>query len=125
MSSRKNKITGGVGELKTAKTKWNQSNFFVTVNPNVTKKELSPKKLDGIIHEMFSNVVDYVKILSANKDVKYNAVDAEYGIEVGKDKHRVHAHILVRIQHNSKIQLDLTKIRKQLKSDLGFDGTTG
>lgn len=123
MSNKKNKISGGICNSDTKKTKYNQSNFFVTVNPNVTKKELSLRKLDSVISNIFGNVEDYVKVLLADKNVKYNKIDAEYSVEVGKDKHRVHSHILVRIQHNSKIQLDLTKIRKQLKLELGFDGT--
>ena len=116
-----NNIKGEIRVGKKKTDKWNTSNFHVTVNPNVTDDRLSPKKLKSVISSIFGNVKDYIKIIRGT-NVEYKDIDAEFTVEKGELQHRVHAHILVTIVHNAIIQLDLTKIRKQLELSLNLKG---
>ena len=51
----------------------------------------------------------------------YKSIDIDYVLELGQKKGQLHIHILFKIKHHSKIQLNYDKIKNKIKTDLGLD----
>ena len=48
-------------------------------------------------------------------------LDIDYTIERGTKKGQLHIHIMFKIKHHTKIQLDYIKIKKKICDDLGLN----
>jgi hypothetical protein len=108
-----------------------QSNFFITLNLNQQYHKDEHKAnidndmevFDDLINEMLKNIDQYIKLPDG---VHYNDdtvkdVSADYVIEVGNIKKQVHAHIMLKFKHFTKIQLDYLKIKEFFKEELGLN----
>ena len=125
------KVKGKVQDLqKTIKNiKPKQSNFLLTLNTNMQYKE-DDKHLkddieifDGCINELLNNVDQYIKLPETDKwdDNTIKNVDIDYTIERGTKKGQLHIHIMFKIKHFTKIQLNYEKIKKKICDDLGLN----
>jgi hypothetical protein len=123
------KVKGGIQQLdkviKNAKDK--TSNFFLTINTNQQYQQDDPNLQNDIavfeecIKNILSNINNYVNISEGIWDDEHvNDVDIDYVIELGPVKKHIHAHIMIKIKHRTKLMLDLQKIKSKILSDLGL-----
>ena len=104
------------------------SNFLITLNLNqqyhkdehIENLNNDMDVFDGHINEMLNHIEQYIKL---PEGVEYNDdnikdVSADYVIEVGSIKKQVHAHIMLKFKHHTKIQLDYLKIKEFFKNKL-------
>ena len=124
------KVKGKVQDLK--KKEKNQkilsSNFLLTINTNQRYKE-DDKDLDNdievfdnTIKEILNNIGSYITLPAEHKfdEPFIKNVDIDYVIERGTKKGQLHIHIMFKIKHISKIQLNYAKIKEKLTKDLGL-----
>ena len=106
-----------------------QSNFLLTLNTNQQFKE-DDKHLkddieifDGCINELLNNVDQYLKLPEGDKwdEDTIKDVNIDYTIERGLKKGQLHIHIMFKIKHFTKIQLNYDKIKKKICDDLGLN----
>ena len=104
------------------------SNFLITLNLNqqyhkdehIENLNNDMDVFDGHINEMLNHIEQYIKL---PEGVEYNDdnikdVSADYVIEVGSIKKQVHAHIMLKFKHHTKIPLDYLKIKEFFKNKL-------
>jgi hypothetical protein len=125
------KVKGKVQDLnKTIKNiKPKQSNFLLTLNTNQQFKDDDPHLKDDIeifdscISELLNNVDQYVKLPETDiwDDNTIKNVDIDYTIERGTKKGQLHIHIMFKIKHFTRIQLNYDKIKKKICDDLGLN----
>lgn len=119
------------------KTQW--SNFWIMINSNlagsdefdqshlVTLMRSSIDKAFGsrqnvmrILHIIDSNggtITDELSRKSAFKRVE--RVDSEAVVEIGPRVHRIHAHVLLMVQHKTRIQLNVMELRNAIREFSG------
>ena len=125
------KVKGNIQniEKKVKNIKPKQSNFLLTLNTNQQFKE-NDKHLkddieifDGCINELLNNVDQYIKLPETDKwdEATIKDVNIDYTIERGLKKGQLHIHIMFKIKHFSKIQLNYDKIKKKICDDLGLN----
>ena len=125
------KVKGKVQNLeKTIKNiKPKQSNFLLTINTNQQYKDEDKHLNDDIeifdhtINQLLNNVDAYIKLPENDKwdDETIKNVDIDYTIERGTKKGQLHIHIMFKIKHHTKIQLNYDKIKKKICDDLGLN----
>ena len=124
------KVKGNIQDLKKVikNVKPKQSNFLLTLNTNQQFKE-DDKHLkddieifDGCINELLNNVDQYLKLPETDKwdEDTIKDVNIDYTIERGLKKGQLHIHIMFKIKHFTKIQLNYDKIKKKICDDLGL-----
>ena len=124
------KVKGNIQDLKKTikNVKPKQSNFLLTLNTNQQFKE-DDKHLkddieifDGCINELLNNVDQYLKLPETDKwdEDTIKDVNIDYTIERGLKKGQLHIHIMFKIKHFTKIQLNYDKIKKKICDDLGL-----
>jgi hypothetical protein len=104
------------------------SNFLITLNLNQQyhkdKQNINNDMeiFDVHINEMLNNIEQFIRlpegILYNDDNVK--DVAADYVVEVGNIKKQIHAHIMLKFKHHTKIQLNFTKIKEFFKKKLGL-----
>eukprot|EP01133_Synstelium_polycarpum_P012782 gene12782-14997_t len=88
--------------------------FLITINTNQKDEKYVPLLRNAYQH-FYDNIQDYLKFVggidkrTAMKQV--HSYEGDCGIEIGGKQKRVHLHSLVIFEHNTKLQLDQTKIR--------------
>ena len=122
------KVSGKVQNLEKVikNVKPKQTNFLLTINSNQQYKD-DDKHLkddieifDGSINQLLNNIDDYIKLPD---DVSWNdktikSCDIDYTIERGTKKRQLHIHIMFKIRHFTKIQLNYDKIKTKICNDL-------
>ena len=106
------------------------SNFLITLNLNQQYHKDEHKQnidtdmevFDVHINEMLNNIEQFIRL---PEGVTYNDdnvkdVAADYVVEVGNIKKQIHAHIMLKFNHHTKIQLNFTKIKEFFKKKLGL-----
>ena len=122
------KIKGKVQDLKKVikNEKPKQSNFLLTINTNMQYKD-DDKHLDddieifnNSINQLLNNIDDYIKLPENDtwNDKLIKSCDIDYTIELGTKKGQLHIHIMFKIRHFTKIQLNYDKIKKKICDDL-------
>lgn len=102
-----------------------ESNFFLTISTNRV-----PGTTDEVVSfaEVLSGMFDGLQGLfkfdgligkrgAAIPEGDSQAVrnwTGKYGIEIGTQKHRLHAHVLIKVHHNTRMQLDLEALKRYL-----------
>ena len=125
------KIKGKVQDLqKVEKNKKPMAtNFLLTINTNQQYKE-TDENLDNdieifetTINNILNNVDQYINLPAGDKwdDATIKDVEIDYTIERGTIKNQLHIHILFKIKHFTKVQLNYQKIKDKIKSDLGLN----
>ena len=116
----KGKVQNLVKNFKNIKPK--SSAFLLTINTNQQYKD-EDKHLNGdieifdhTINELLNNVDQYIKLPENDKwdDNTIKNVDIDYTIERGTKKGQLHIHIMFKIKHHTKIQLNYDKIKKHM-----------
>ena len=125
------KVKGNIQDLKKVikNVKPKQSNFLLTLNTNQQFKENDPhlkndiEIFDGCINELLNNVDQYLKLPEGDKwdEDTIKDVNIDYTIERGLKKGQLHIHIMFKIKHFTKIQLNYDKIKKKICDDLGLN----
>ena len=124
------KIKGKVQDMtkKEKNVKPKQTNFLLTINTNQQYNE-DDKDLqndievfDTTIKEMLNSIDQYINLPETDKwDDKFiKDFDIDYVLERGQKKGQLHIHILFKIRHFTKIQLNYDKIKEKIKLDLGL-----
>jgi len=124
------KVQGKVQDLKKVERniKPKQSNFLLTINTNMQYKEDDKHLKDDIeifdhtINQVLNNVDEYINLPENDKwdDNTIKNVDIDYTIERGLKKGQLHIHIMFKIKHFTKIQLNYNKIKEKICNDLGL-----
>ena len=125
------KISGKIQDLKKVEKniKPKQSNFLLTLNTNQQFKENDPHLKDDIeifdnsINQLLNNIDQYIKLPENDKwdDQTIKSCDIDYTIERGTKKGQLHIHIMFKIKHFTRIQLNYEKIKQKICNDLGLN----
>ena len=125
------KIKGAVQDLKKKEKnkKPLSSNFLLTINTNQQYKDTDEGLTNDIsifedtIKDILNSIENYVNLPEGHKwdDDTIKDVDIDYTIERGTIKNQLHIHILFKIKHFTKIQLNYQKIKDKIKKDLGLN----
>ena len=125
------KLSGRVQDLnkviKNEKPK--QTNYLLTINTNQQYKnndenlENDIEVFNDTIDNILSNIDEYIKLPDGDtwNDKLIKSCDIDYTIERGTIKNQLHIHIMFKIKHFTKIQLDYTKIKQKISTDLGLN----
>jgi len=124
------KIKGAVQDLekKVKNKKPLNSNFLLTINTNQQYKDNDKGLQNDIevfeicISNILENVDQYINLPEGDlwDDDTIKNVEIDYTIERGTIKNQLHIHILFKIKHFTKIQLNYQKIKDKIKKDLGL-----
>ena len=122
------KVSGKVQNLEKVikNEKPKQTNFLLTINSNQQYKD-DDKHLDddieifnNSINQLLNNIDGYIKLPENEtwNDKLIKSCDIDYTIERGTKKGQLHIHIMFKIRHFTKIQLNYDKIKKKICDDL-------
>ena len=124
------KIKGKVQDMtkKEKNVKPKQTNFLLTINTNQQYKDDDEnlqndiEVFDTTIKEILNSIDQYINLPETDKwDDKFiKDFDIDYVLERGQKKGQLHIHILFKIKHFTKIQLNYDKIKEKIKMDLGL-----
>lgn len=123
------RVQGGAGKIKRARDAPQQkkSIFLFTINSQKSIKNMGEAEQEhfvDVVEAMFSpdNVLDYVTDYFNRGDPNENLTDGRVDVafEIGKEKHRLHAHGVVDLTHTSMYKLNFKKIRQDLQDALGY-----
>ena len=124
------KIKGKVQDMtkKEKNVKPKQTNFLLTINTNQQYKDDDEnlqndiEVFDTTIKEILNNIDQFINLPETDKwDDKFiKDFDIDYVLERGQKKGQLHIHILFKIKHFTKIQLNYDKIKEKIKLDLGL-----
>ena len=124
------KVKGKIQDLEKVikNIKPKQSNFLLTLNTNQQFKDNDSHLKDDIeifdnsINQLLNNIDQYINLPDTDEwnDKFIKDCDIDYTIERGTIKHQLHIHIMFKIKHFTKIQLNYDKIKKKICSDLGL-----
>jgi hypothetical protein len=116
-------------KIKEPTEKTNKTAFLFTVSTNQRYADSDPhlesdeEFFEDVIADICNNLPKYVIIKEEGKPWNTQTikdVDVTYTVERGKTG-QLHAHILFKIKHTTKVHLDYTAIRKKLCDELGLD----
>jgi hypothetical protein len=124
------KIKGKIQDMakKEKNIKPKQSNFLLTINTNQQYKDDDEhldndiEVFDSTIKDLLNNVEQYINLPETDKwdDHFIKDIDIDYVLERGQKKGQLHIHILFKIKHHTKIQLNYDKIKNKITTDLGL-----
>lgn len=125
----------GNKEGREEKRKQKHSNFLLTINPNIypasraAAKELT-KKLQDELRDMFSDhdkIKELVQVIGGEGE-EYSGkfiddIDVQYTVERGTHPkgRRVHAHVNIKVDHTTKVRLNLKHVRQRIKERFGVN----
>ena len=77
---------------------------------------------DGLLVEFLNHIEQYVRLPEGviYNDENVKDVSADYVVELGNIKKQIHAHVMVKFKHHTKIQLNFGKIKEFFKKKLGL-----
>jgi len=121
----------GSKETKGMPRRKQESNFFITINPN----RKFPKQLEQMASQRFHRTLErlrnydvFVRCLAFGpKDRHYandnpkdvidvNGVDVEYNVEIGEQMGRMHGHVIIYITHFSQIQIAVREMQEEFRT---------
>lgn len=133
MTEPKINIKGSISNLKVneRKEKPKYSTFLLTISTNQKYQDNDPHLetdavfFENTVKDILNNLGSYVKLPEGtawSPDVIKN-VDVDYVVEHGKHKkgNALHAHILFRFKHSTKVQLDYNAIKSKILKETGLD----
>jgi hypothetical protein len=125
------KVSGKVQNLEKVikNVKPKQTNFLLTINSNQQYKDDDKHLKDDIeifdhsINQFLNNIDEYIKLPDNDSwnDKLIKSCDIDYTIERGTKKGQLHIHIMFKIRHFTKIQLNYEKIKNKICKDLGLE----
>lgn len=124
------KISGGRQKREKAKEKSKYSCFLVTINTNQRYKaddqymESDSEFFENIVRtEILEKLPDYVNVMQEGhswSNDHIDGVDVDYILERGEKYNALHAHILIKIKHRSKVQLNYKTMKQRVVERLGL-----
>lgn len=116
------------------KTQW--SNFWIMINTNQAgdnefERSHLVNTLRRAVNDAFSTRTNIIRLLHVidgagepvenevermREMLKIEKVDSEAVIEIGPTVHRVHAHVLLMVQHKTRIQLNVAELRNMIRN---------
>ena len=125
------KVSGKVQNLEKVikNVKPKQTNFLLTINSNQQYKDDDKHLKDDIeifdhsINQFLNNIDEYIKLPENDSwnDKLIKSCDIDYTIERGTKKGQLHIHIMFKIRHFTKIQLNYEKIKNKICKDLELE----
>lgn len=117
-------------KVKEKKEKVNRTAFLFTVSTNQRYPESDPnidndmEFFEDVIADICNNLSKY--IIMKEEDKPWNTqnikdADVTYNVELGPKTRQLHAHILIKMKHNTKLHLNYTAIREKLCEELGLN----
>ena len=98
----------------------NSTNLFLTINTNCSPK--TQDEMDSLLasfrggirtllsHAGMRQCIDFLSTGASYKDVF--KISAYFNIERGPNKHRIHSHVLLQIDHGTMIRLNLPAVKR-------------
>lgn len=124
------KVQGKVSDFNTNEkvVKQKQSNWFLTINTNQQYKnddgsiDNDTEMFEGVISDILNHINEYVNLPEGDvwDDNTIKDVDLQYVIERGTKKFCLHSHISLRFKHNTRMQLNIAKMRDRICKELGL-----
>lgn len=110
------------------------SDFLITINPNVypasraAAREIRDK-LRGELDDMFSSHEKLQKLIQViDEGGEYSgdfidSIDVQYSVERGTHPkgRRVHAHVILKVAHWTRVRVDIPHIREKIKTGFGVN----
>jgi hypothetical protein len=100
---------------------WNSNQYVAdTADPKFVEMEAAAEKyFEGFI----DHIADYIKIKNkaGDKDTieKIKSINTDCAFEIGSEQRCFHAHMYVRVDHYTQLQLDIDRMRKEIVFELG------
>lgn len=103
--------------------------FFITVNSNKSEKSADyatvKQKMNNIFAYIFNNqnVKKYIIERYTGEvipDSKISDISVEYAFETGNKMKRLHGHAIVKIDHYSNVQFNLSPFRQVVNQYMGY-----
>ena len=130
MSKPNIKVKGKISDFNETvkKDQTKQSNFYLTINLNQGYNDDDEhlgddtEIFDGLLSGMLNHINDYINLPNGVEwnDDNIKDVDVDYVIEKGNTQKRLHAHMLIKIKHNTNVKLNFPKIKKYICESLGL-----
>ena len=129
MSKSSIKVKGRIQDLekKEKNIKPIHSNFLLTINTNQQYRDdenlqNDVEVFDEIINNLLNNINEYIKLPEGITfdEPHIKDVDVDYVVEVGDIKKQIHVHIMIKITHFTKVQLNYIGIKNDVKEALGL-----
>jgi hypothetical protein len=124
------KIRGGRQGKNTEKApKVKRSAFFLTISTNQRYAKDDPniendeEVFEDSIKDILENLGQYLRFRADGHSWasgQIHSVEVDYTVERGRTN-QIHTHILIKIKHNSNIQLDYGLIKAKICGDLGLE----
>jgi hypothetical protein len=106
------------------------SNFLITLNLNQQYHKEEDKAnidndmeiFDSHINDLLNHIEQFIRLPEGvvYNDDNIKDVSADYVTEIGNIKKQIHAHIMIKFKHHTKIQLNFSKIKEFFKKKLGL-----
>jgi hypothetical protein len=96
---------------------WNSNQYVAdTADPKFVEMEAAAEKyFEGFM----DHIADYIKIKVEGDTIeKIKSINTDCAFEIGSMQHRFHAHMYVRVDHYTSIQLDIDRMRKEIATDI-------
>lgn len=100
------------------KKKQKESNFLLTVNPNKSKEKLGVNNLKQAVEWFGHQLNMFLDIVEPGGSLDGSSNSIQAGLEISPTFHALHTHILIRVKHYTKIQLNLARVRWFFKQAL-------
>lgn len=126
----KTKIKGGIARKKEKAVKVTKSNFLLTISTNQRYKDSDPaweqdsEAFEQTLTEILNDLPTYINVLSEGHSWTpefIKDVDIDYVIKHGPSTGALHCHVLFKLKHNTKVQLNYDRIKEKIKADLGLE----
>lgn len=123
------KVQGKISNFfKKEPEKFKHTNILLTINTNQRYQDNDAnlqndvEVFDGTVQNILNNINNYCKFPDGDNwnDNSIKDVSIDYIVEKGTQKNCIHAHALVKIKHNTKLQLDFKKIQEKVNTELGI-----
>lgn len=124
------------------KTRW--SNFWLMINTNraesnETERSYVVETLRNAVNKVFNdqtNIESVINVINEKGEVETDlavrqiglrtieTIETEAVVEIGTKQHRIHSHVLVMIQHHSRLQLNIPALRDMIREFSKVNGRT-
>jgi hypothetical protein len=126
----KTKIKGGIARKKERAQKTVKSNFLLTISTNQRYKDNDPswesdsQAFEDTLLEILNDLPTYINVLNEGHSWSSEWIkdaQCDYVIEHGPSTGALHCHVLFKLKHHTKVQLNYDRIKDKIKGDLGLE----
>lgn len=111
-------------EIKKKYGKLKMSTFHILLNSNKTK-EIDPEageKIRGSFKMFYEHIDQFIIFNIGGDSMEKNIkeIRPSLAVEVGKNKHLIHGHFLIKLMHDSNIKMDVVRMLKFFNNYFGY-----